>query len=199
MTTILNESFFTVRPDDSYRRQGRHIVIASLASLIPYEAVVDPSVWGVGNSEYTWGRVQKFFARLPAARRNQMPMHFYSEYLYDDYVSYVGCPLSNRSWFLQQAVAAGVLGIEYVDAILVVTQENWGVEAVEKRLWQLLAHNVVTPLMRLFDVPRNRVVFFENLASRTAVNGPDWNYRFREPTYLDPVVFDLFLKDYEKR
>jgi hypothetical protein len=126
-------------------------------------------------------------------------MHYYTEYLHDDYVVYVGCPVSNRSWFLQEAVAAGVLPIQYMDAILIVLQENYGVEVTEKRLWRILAHTTLTPLMRLFDIPRSRVLFFENLANREAVNGEKWPFRWREPTFLDPIQLDLFIKDYEKR
>ena len=128
-----------------------------------------------------------------------MPMHYYAEYLDDDYVTYVGCPLTNRSWFLQMAVAAGVLPVVYNDAILIVLQENYGVEVTDKRLWRILSHTVISPLMRLFDITRDRVLFFEKIANTEAVNGPDWPFRWRDPVFLDPIQLDMFLKEYEKR
>ena len=197
----LEESVFPIRVDRTYRRQTRHIVIASVMSTIPLNAgdIIDPSVWGAGSSEYTWGRVRKFFTGLPIARHGQLPMHYYMEYLNDDYVSYVGCPLTNKSWFLEAAVSAGVLPIQYLDSVLIVLQENFGIENVERRCWKMLANDVVTPLMRMLDITRERVAYFELLANREAINGPDWNYMFREPTYLDPLQFDLQIKEYEKR
>jgi hypothetical protein len=170
-----------------------------MESIVPLHSTLDPSIWGGGDSTYTWKRVQEFFYRRPEARNGQMPMHYYAEYLDDDYVTYVGCPLSNRSWFLQMAVAAGVLPVMYNDAILIVLQENYGVEVTDKRLWRILSHTVISPLMRLFDVTRDRVVFFEKIANAQAVNGPDWPFRWRDPVFLDPLQLDLFLKEYEKR
>ena len=195
----LNEALVLYKPDRDYRRQGKHIIIAQMESIVPLHATMDPSIWGAGDIAYTWKRVQEFYYRRPEARNGQMPMHYYAEYLDDDYVTYVGCPLTNRSWFLQMAVAAGVLPVVYNDAILIVLQENYGVEVTDKRLWRILSHTVISPLMRMFDVTRDRVLFFEKIANVSAANGPDWPFRWRDPVFLDPLQLDLFLKEYEKR
>jgi hypothetical protein len=198
MEEALNESIPLMRADETYRRQGRHIIVAQIESLVPLHTTLDPAIWGGGNTSYTWKRVQTFYSRSPLARNSQLPMHYFAEYLEDDYVMYVGCPLTNKSWFLQQAVAAGVLPVQYMDAILVVIQENYSVENVERRLWRVLANNLITPMMRLFDITKERVVFFEDLANREAVNGPDWPFRWREPTFLDPLMLQLQIKDFMK-
>ena len=195
----LNEALVLYKPDRDYRRQGKHIIIAQMESIVPLHATMDPSIWGAGDIAYTWKRVQEFYYRRPEARNGQMPCHYYSEYLDDDYVTYVGCPLTNRSWFLQMAVAAGVLPVVYNDAILIVLQENYGVEVTDKRLWRILSHTVISPLMRLFDITRDRVLFFEKIANVSAANGPDWPFRWRDPVFLDPIRLDMFLKEYEKR
>ena len=195
----LNEALVLYKPDRDYRRQGKHIIIAQMESIVPLHATMDPSIWGAGDITYTWKRVQEFYYRRPEARNGQMPCHYYSEYLDDDYVTYVGCPLTNRSWFLQMAVAAGVLPVVYNDAILIVLQENYGVEVTDKRLWRILSHTVISPLMRLFDITRDRVLFFEKIANVEAANGPDWPFRWRDPVFLDPIQLDMFLKEYEKR
>ncbi len=199
MSESLNEALVLYPEDRDYRRQGKHIIIAQMESIVPLHTTLEPYIWGGGDSTYTWKKVQEFYFRRPEARNGQMPMHYYAEYLGDDYVTFVGCPLTNRSWFLQQAVAAGVLPIQYMDAILIVLQENYGVEVTEKRLWRILSHTLITPLMRLFDVTRDRVLFFEKLANREAVTGDKWPFRWREPTFLDPLQLDLFIKTYEKR
>lgn len=199
MTSALSETFFSLHQDQTYRRQGKHIIIACMESVTPLQTTLDPNIWGGGTSGYTWGTVQKFFARSPLARKGQMPMHFYTEYLSEDYVTYVACPITNRSWFLQLAVATGVLPVMYNDAILVVLQENYAVENVERRLWEILSHTVLTPLMRDYGVRKEQVLFFEQLANRSAADGPDWPFRFRTPTFLDPLQLQLYLKEYEKR
>lgn len=196
----LNESIPVIKYDRDYRRMGKHIVIAQIESVVPLRtATFEPRIWGGGYADYTWGEVQQFFSHHPVSRNGLPPMHYYCEYLDDDYAVLVGCPLSNRSWFLQAAIAAGVIPPEYGDAILIVLQENYGIENVEKRLWRVLANTTITPLMRLDGIPRSRVVFFEKLANREAVVGPDWDFRWREPQFLDPLILDFLLKDYEKR
>jgi hypothetical protein len=196
----LREYVFPIVGDRTYRRQTRHILLASVASVLPLEGgLMDPDVWGGGSSEYTWGRVQRFFRHHPLARKNQLPMHYYTEFLHRDYVSYVGLPLTNRSWFAAMAVESGALPIEFLDSVLIVLQENFSIENVERRLWEMLANDVVTPLMRMLEVSRPRVLFFERIADRSVVLGEKWPFAFREPTYLDPVQFDLYIKEYEKR
>ena len=195
----LSEAMTVIQQDQTYRRQGRNIIIAQIASLAPLNSIFEPAIWGGGNSNYTWGKVQKFFNRSPLARKRQLPMHFYTEYLDDDYVTYVGCPISNRSWFLDRAVATGVLPIHYRDDILVVVQENYSIESMERRLWAHLAHNTLTPLMNTYGIPKERVLFFEKIVNVELANGADWPFRWKDPLYLDPVQLMLFLKEYEKR
>jgi hypothetical protein len=204
----LSENQSTVQFDTTYRRHNRIILIAEMQSLAPKEyANLDPSIWGGGNGSFTWGRVQRFFSSLPEtlARHHLMPMHYYMEFIststYDDYVEYVGCPLTNRSWWLQQAVALGVLPIDYADAILIVLQENYSRETVEQRLWTLLADMLVTPLLRtLPTIPRQTGIrFFENVANRNVVESASWPWRFAPPKYLDVSQFNMAIKYFEKR
>lgn len=196
---LLNEVAVVIRPDNTFRRQGQHIVIAQMNSITPVRTILDPSIWWGSSSVYTWGKVQEYFTRHPFARRNQLPMHFYSEYLYDDYVTYVGCPKTNKSWFLQQAAAAGVIPVQYQDAILIVTQENYTLSTVENRCWKVLAHSLLTPMMREDGISRERVVFFEQIVDRNRANSEDWPFRYRDPVFLDPAQLDMFLKEYGKR
>jgi hypothetical protein len=198
---LLLEDNFSIYEDRNYRRQTKYIILASIGSMIPTEGgLLDPSIWGGGgNSEFTWARVQEFFYYHPISIRKQLPMHFYSEFLQKDYVHYVGLPLSNRSWFMAKAVETGLLPIMYLDSIVIVLQENFAIENVESRLWKLLAHNVVTPLMRMLDISRLNVQFFEKIVDQKKAEGIQWPFAFRYPTYLDPIQFDMQLKQYEKR
>jgi hypothetical protein len=201
----LGENFYRMMPDETYRRHRPRIVIAQIESLVPKVGWdFDPSIFGGGNGRFTWGRVQRFFAAYPGSRNFQQPMHFYSEYigleLFDDYVAYVGEALTNRSWFMQAAVGAGLLPPAYADAVLVVIQENYGLEMVEARIWQLLADRVLTPLLRMYGLNwRQYLRFFELEADQEALNSPGWPYRVRTPTYLDVEKLYFYLKSYEKR
>jgi hypothetical protein len=195
----LSETFTAVETDETYRRQQRYVVVATVESLVPLGTTLDPSIWGGGSSEYTWGRVRRFFTRLPQARRRQLPMHYYAEYLRDDYVVYVGCPETNKSWFLQDAVAHGALRPEYLDSLLVVVQDNYGVEVVERQLWRVLAHQLLTPILRREGLNRDRVRFFELEADTAVLADPAlWPYEHRRPAFLDPLQLELQLKHYQK-
>ena len=199
MQNTLRESVIPVYQDQVYRRQGKHIIIAQVESIVPLHSTLDPNIWGGGTPELTWRRLQHFFGRSPLARHGQMPCHFYTEYLVDDYETFVGCPLSNKSWFLTEAVFQGVLPVVYSDAILVVLQENYSIESMDKRLWEVLAHTVITPLMREYNITNERVLFFEKIANVDKVNSEEWLFRWRDPKFLDPVQLDMYIKEYEKR
>jgi hypothetical protein len=195
----LNESLVLYKQDQFYRRQGQYIIIAQIESLVPLHTTLEPRIWGGGNSDFTWKILQRFYSRHPLSRNGQFPQHYYMEYLYDDYVVYVGCPLSNKSWFLQLAVENKILPIQYLDSILIVLQENYSIESMEKQLWKILAHTTLTPLMRLFEIPRERVVFFEKIANSNIATSSDWPFRWRDPVFLDSNQLMLELKEYEKR
>ena len=199
MTESLAETFFEVHPDVTYRRQTRHIVLATVESMVPLRSTLDPSIWaGGGISAYTWGRVQRSFARLPQARHGTMPMHYYAEYLGDDYVTFVGAPLTSASWFMREAAAAGVVAPALGDAVLIALQENYAVEVTEMRLWRLLAANVITPLMRMLHVPRDRVVFFEQVCDADVARSGAWPYNYRSPKFLDGHQLETALKVFHK-
>jgi hypothetical protein len=78
----LNENFLTYR-DLQYRRFTKYIIIATLESLIPKNYPIDPDLYSYATSEYSWGKVQKFFNSYAGSRNRQMPMHWYTEY-YDE-------------------------------------------------------------------------------------------------------------------
>jgi hypothetical protein len=209
--TNLNETTFIMKPDVLYRKRNRHVVVATIESLVPkpdfIEGSFDPSVWRGGNGDITWEKVQRFYASVPDSQpTHKMPMHFYAEYVgvqgIDDYFVYVGLPHTNKSWFLQEAVAAGVLGTQYADALLIVLQENYHFAPVEPRLWEILADRVLTPYLRDWALPRVAVDFYEKIADPTAVRSSSWKYRFREPKYLGEAelqTYDILMKRYEKR
>lgn len=198
MASALNE-VTVIGTDETYRRQGRHIILAQIESLVPLGYPFDPSIWGAGTADYTWGYVQRFFTRSPMARHNQLPMHYYTEFIDDDYATFVGCPQTNTSWFLQLAVAKGALPISLLDAVLVVLQENFGMENPDQRLWRVLSHTLLTPIMRAQDIPQQNVVLFESIANRDVVTDVNWPFRFREPKFMDPVILNMFLKNYAKK
>jgi len=195
----INETY-TIYPDRDYRRQGRNIVIAMLASVVPRTVMVDPRFLAGGDPLYSWEKVQRALARYPKARNDQMPMHYYTEFISKDYATMVGCPITNKSWYLEDLVHRGALPISYNDAILVVLQENYHNETMDKRLWRHLAHTVLTPLMRLYKLDRRHaVVFLENIINRDVATSLDFPYDVREPTHLGEDDVLIQIQHYEKR
>ena len=57
MDEMLNESLVLYKEDRDYRRQGKHIIIASMESIVPLQTTRDPSIWGGGdptNTQNVW-------------------------------------------------------------------------------------------------------------------------------------------------
>ena len=126
-------------------------------------------------------------------------MHFYTEFLGQQYSTMVGCPLVYRSWWLEEMVMLGALDIVHQESILVVLQESYYLENMEKELWAHLAHNILTPILREYKFDRSRILFYEKIADREVVEDKDFPYLFYNPTYLDPFQLELQLKKYGKR
>ena len=191
---------YAIYQDQTYRRQTKGIVIAAMNSIMPKGYNLDPRIYaGGGNPLLTFNKVRDFFVQYPGARHRQLPMHWYTEYLDDDYVTFVGLPFTNSSWWLQEMVRLGALPPVHADAFLIVTQENYSIETMEKRFWEHLAHHLVAPLLRDNSWDRQRVHFFEKIVDRSVVDSKDYPYLFAEPRYLDPDMFDFALKEYQKR
>ena len=96
-------------------------------------------------------------------------------------------------------VEMGVLDTVHQESILIVMQESYHLEVMERELWAHMAHYVLTPMLREMMFDRSRILFYENIASREIVEGNDFPYIFQQPVYLDPFQLEMQLKKYGKR
>ena len=185
-----------------YRHNTKYVIIAQIGCLVPKDYVFPPFIYGGGSSALTWETVSRFYRRYPRARLSAggiPPMHLYTEFLGRQYATFVGCPSVSRSWWLQEMVELKALDIVHTESILVVLQESYHIEVMEKELWKHLANFVITPIMRELKLDRSRIMFYENIVDREVVEGKDFPYLFHPPTYLDPFQLEMWLKKYGKR
>jgi hypothetical protein len=194
----LNESY-QIYPDNTYRRQTKYIIISCLRSVVQKALNMRPVYLGGGTGNLTFEAVSRQIIRSPRGRRMQLPYHFYTEWLGKDYGTFVGCPITNSSWYLNDLVNLKALDVKYKDSYLITLQEDYSLENMDRRLWRMLAHSVLTPLLREMQTDNRHVVFLEKLVHRDIVDSSDFPYDIREPIYLDPVQLEIQLKYYGKR
>ena len=208
---LLNEGTYALRTDNTYRKQNRYIIISMLSTITPKYTMAElmrPDTLSVGNNRFTWQEVQSFFVRNPLARKRQLPMHYYAEYLDNDYNIYTGLPFTNTSWVIEKMIDLGVLNEYYKDAILIVLQEDYSVETLDNRILEILAHQVISPYLAEYDISRyNGVFFLERLLDYSIIEEMNnsnvdlqakYPFYSKEPTYLDEFQLEMFLKRYHK-
>jgi len=207
---ILDEGTYSIYIDKTFRRRTKNIIITSLPTITPrwqVRTLLKPSTLAVGNITFTWQEVQEFFMFNPLSRNRQLPMHYYAEYFDDDYNIYVGLPFSNTSWVLEKLIDLGMLSSAFRESILIVLQEDYSKEPLDDRLMDLLAHQLITPLLKEYKLSRyNNIHFLENLLDGQIIKELNQNtkisdkypFYYREPVFLDEVQLEKRIKKYSK-
>lgn len=154
------------------RGKTKGIVIVTLPNLIEMASHIDPDIL-VGSTVYTWGEVQKYFFREVV--RESLPMHYSVELVDKDYAIYTGEALTVPSYFLQELAAHNVIPYTLQDSICVCVMENFNIDIPDNRMWDLLAHRVITPLMRTNGLDEGDVTFLDEI-----VNWDTYKVKHRE-------------------
>lgn len=179
----------------------KNIIVAPLFSLLANGTVYPPNVV-TSSYKYSWAIVQKYFEdRL---NKETLPMHAYCEYLNDDYVVYFGAPLTFRSWFLEDLAKMKLIPYDYKNSILIVCQDDWRLEPIDKRMLRCVCHLAITPIMKIYNIPKEKVVHLDSILVPDAYDKAQENddllkrYNLEKSVYYDPVWFQVILKDYIK-
>ena len=197
---LLSEAYIPVKNDRVYANQRKYIIICTLDSLVPKGIdMLDPDYLAGGISEFTFNNVKEYFTFLPLSRKNQVPFHYYTEIFQNNYITMVGTAKTSASWYLEYLVKARILEPKYMDSILICLQENYANEPLERNLMEVLANDLVTPLMKEYTFGYNNVVFLENIVDRDMLETSKYFKHIKKPTYLHEVLFSGYLKKYSKR
>ena len=192
-----------IKNDRVMSRSGspKEIIVAPLFNLMAIGTGFKPSIVRA-SYKYSWEEVQNYFYYVHG--RNSPPMHTYCELLESDYVMYFGAPFTYRSWWLAELAAMRVMHNDHKDAILVVCQDDWRLEPVERRMLRGLCNFVISPLMKLYGIGRERVLHVDSVlvedAAAIAKSQDKVERRFdlQPSTYYDHNWLQVILKDYKK-
>ena len=196
LSNIINDKTYT------RTRSPRHIILCPLHNMIVHGTVYEPNMLQ-SSYKYTWGMVQEYFYKRLSMK--QPPFHFYSEFLEDDYVFYVGTGISQSAGFLRILAGLNAIKYEYRDALLICLNEDFRLDPLETRLAEGICNFLIAPLQKQFGIDRNHVVFFDDILTNDAdmimMTNKDLQQRFmiEKSKYYDHNILQFVLKRYGKK
>jgi hypothetical protein len=197
---------YEIKNTVGYRRKDRQIVLTPFRNLVERGSYIEPEVL-VGSYRYAWGKILNyFFSELQVGMkrdRNGLPMHFGVELIDKDYAIMVGQPLTVPSYWMGALADEGVVPYELREAIVVCMVEDFTVDIPEERMLQMMAHQLITPMMAKLDVPINRVVMIDEIIAwdrfRAAVKAESLPYdRMVPSTYWDRAQLEFAIQKFKK-
>ena len=136
------------------------IVLAPLHDLIVKNTVYQPR-WLRASYRYDWAEIEDYYYH--ALGMVYLPFHYFCGLISDDYVALVGAPLTNRSSFLHTLAAVNAIPSLYADSILIVVQEDYREEPVDRRMMAYLSNYVISPLMKLYGLGQERIAYIDEI------------------------------------
>ena len=164
----------------------KNIVISPLYNLITQNTVYEPKMLQ-SNYKYSWGKVQDYFYRK--RMKITPPMHYFCEYLDDDYVFFVGAGLSQRSYFLEDLYMAQLISGIYRDAILVVVDEDWRLVIPNDRLIEGMCNFILTPLMQMFQITWENIKLIDDILFPNAYTDIKLHQNLEKRYMLEPSKY----------
>jgi len=180
----------------------KNIVISPLFNLMTKNTVFEAKMLQ-SSYKYSWGKVQNYFYRK--RMKISLPMHYYCEYLDDDYVFFVGNGLSERSYFLQDLYMSQCINAYYKDAILIVVDEDYRLQIPSDRLIEGMCNYLISPLMQMFGMTRDNIKYIDQIllpgAAETMANHKelDKRYTLEKSKFYNHEILLNILKRFKKK
>jgi hypothetical protein len=197
-SNIINEKGSSLRT-----ARIRGVLLVPLHNMVVDKSYIRPNLITGGTNAYEWGDVQEYFYHN--LQMDQPPMHYFSEYVHTDYVFHVGAGLTSISPWLDALVKTGAIQHHFRDFIVVGMKEDFRKSVPDRRLFEGLAHFVITPILRLFKLSKEDVRFVDDILSEgaeaLALEHPKQLRRFvlERSRYYDHSILDVVMNDYLKR
>ena len=157
-----NNDFYYLLNNKTFLRnpKPKNIIICNLFHLIEDGSFLDPYLLQ-RNDKFTYNHIQEYF--MNTLLKKDLPMHFSLEFIKEDWIPMTGLPITNRSYFLEDLSNAGIIDGRFDEAILILVLDNWKYEIPTKRMYQILSHRIITPLMRQFGILKSNIFHLEEL------------------------------------
>ena len=149
----------------------KSIILVPLHNFMVKNTVYSPRLVQA-SYRYDFDEIEDYFYR--SLSMIYLPFHYFCGIVEDDYICTVGCPLSNKSCFINELCAVNAIQELHQNAIVIALQDDYRLEPVDRRMMAYLSNYVISPLMRIFSLSQERVFFFDELLL------PDWQYRITQ-------------------
>jgi hypothetical protein len=98
----------------------------------------------------------------------------------------------------------GAIHNDYKNALLIVCQDDWRLETVDRRMLEGLCNFVISPLMKLFNIGHEHVLHLDTILTRNALeiamsqDKIEKRFNVEETKYFDSNWLQVILKKYPK-
>ena len=178
-----------------------YIILSHIPNLICRGTVYEPNMF-LDSYKLSWPYIQKYTHETLLAE--QAPCHNYIEFVEEDYLSFVGCSITHKSWYLTHLIKNGSISSQYTNSIIVFIGSDFSLEIPEKRLLKGLSHFILSPLMKLFGIGSQRVIYIDDILTPEAKDNCFYDenllrrFLLKEAVYYDHTMLLTILKEYEK-
>ena len=184
------------------RKHPRHIILVPTHNMTTEDTLANPRMLQ-STHRFSWGMFQEYMWDQLGLKSPLM--HYYAEFLDDDYVFFVGIGQESNSPFLMHLATTGAISHDHKTAVCVAINADYRIDVPDKRMLKGLSNFVLAPLLWLYKMDRNNVLFIDDIlldnARDKAADNKDRRLRFKleNSKYWDHNQLMFQLKEYVKR
>lgn len=182
----------------SYRPVTNYILLIPSVNFIKKTLYIDPIVLK-GNYKFTWQIWQEYFIHDMFLK--EVPCHYFCELLDSDYVIYKGCPEHKHSTYLEDMVKYGVIKPEYKNSIVVMLQDNFKLDTVDRRMCEQLNSKCLSELMRRYRLDPTRIKIIDDVLTddyETKLQESGLGYEIVPSTYYNEDIMRISAEKFYK-
>ena len=195
---IINDKRHT-RPKSN---KPRHVMLVPFHNMMVQRKMFEPRLLK-GTYRQQWRAFESYC--FDDLMMDQMPCHYFVEFLNRDYVAYVAAPLTSRVSFADVLSASGAIDHMHRHDIVIVIAEDFRLETADRRMLQFLMHTLVSPVMKMYGLGYEKVqivddMWSSDLAPERVLLYQEELRRFKldKSKYWDPALADIVLKNFKK-
>jgi hypothetical protein len=182
-----------------YRLRDQYIVLAHIRDFWKIGSFVAPHAKR-NSLHYTWGLWQKYF--YGELQKKELPMHYFTELLDDDWVIYQGLNFTQQSWFMSDLVNSLVVPFRYMDAIVIAIGDDYTIDSTSPRMIDHLSDKLISALMREYTIPLDHIVTLDEILVsdwKLYLKDSGLNYDITPMSLFNKEIFEVNLKRYLKK
>ncbi len=189
------------------RRKNKYIILTHVRNFYEANTFLSPEVL-IGTYRYSWGKLMHYFmVELQSGIRRErdgLPIHFGVELIDKDYAIMVGQPLVTPSYWVRRLAEQAVIPYEMRDAVVICLLEDFSIDIPDDRMLRMLAHQLLTPLMTILDIPQQRILYIDSivdwsLLNQSVIKGTLPYSKMIPATFFDREALRFHIQDYKKR